>query len=941
MEKKFKVLLVMFLMILGVGAMSACGGQTTTAASTTTSAATSTTSVSAGTTTSATTTNTTSSAVTTQSTVVIPEDTLVDELDSTIAFYRFNEGEGVVIADETGNHDGILVNSTESTWVAGAYGSALNLSGPENQYVQIPNSEDFTPVSLTLELIFKMPAGSQYRTDHRLLFKDGQFDIHLWNPASGNSGIYFMLKTASDPAWTDRITLDGNIYDNQYHHIALTYNGYTGQVNAYFDYQLESSTNIGPGQVLYNDNDLYIGGAYWAGAPQQCSTSIIDAVRISSEQLAPSQFLGSTSSVDVADPGIYGDQQVLAYDFSAQSTNLVRDQYGRFAGELINVSDYETAYTTDEETDLINFDGVNQYLTSSYEEAMMTGDFSLEMSIKLDSEAKTPGDYALVFKDLAYLINIWVNGDDCNVVFKFGVNDKFNQENWITYELFDNQYHHLAMSYDQETGIMTAYIDYNEVFTLSFSEEEILAANFGLDTLYLGAAYWVDALQRPSPVSVDYLKIYNYPLEKEQFTGYVPQQSMIIDYDFSLVDGSTVLDQSGNELNGDMVNCTAVDGAVVVANDRSLSDQGVVVPNSDLFVTQSLSVELLVKMNPEAMSGDHRLIFKDGVFDIHIWVDGTTPKIIPMLVTDDHGWGDIALVECPELFDGEFHHIGFIYDGETGAFTFYIDYKPVAEAALGGSVVANLNNLYIGAAYWGDAFQQGSDSSIKAVRIMNHKILVSEFLGYFDRTDLILDYDFSQVDGTTVLDQSGNGIDAEMINCTTLEDAVVVDNPRVASDQGVKVFNNDLLITNSITVEMVVKMDSTAMSGDHRLIFKDSAYDIHIWVDGTTPKLIPMLGTTTTGWSDLTLYDCTSLFDGEYHHIALTYDSVTGVWTLYVDHVSVGSGTVGGNVITNANDLYIGSAYWAGEFQQGSDASFKQVRIANYVVDVEDFIVLP
>ena len=401
------------------------------------------------------------------------------------------------------------------------------------------------------------------------------------------------------------------------------------------------------------------------------------------------------------------------------------------------------------------------------------------------------------------------------------------------------------------------------------------------------------------------------------------------------------MDKSDNGLHGELINCTTDGEAVIVNNARSFTDQGVKVLNSDYFKTQSLSVEMILKLDPTAMSGDHRLIFKDLVFDIHIWVDGTTPKIIPMLVTAEHGWGDIVLIECPELFDGEYHHIGFIYDGSTGDFTFYIDYVESATATLGGSVSSNANDLYIGAAYWAGALQQGSDATIKNVRLHNHSIEVSDFLGYNERAMLILDYDFNFVDGNMVLDQSGNEINGEIINCSVTDGALVVNNARSSSNQGVKVLDNPLFETSSMTVEMIVKMDPTAMSGDHRLIFKDLVFDMHIWVDGATPKLIPMLGTSSANWSDLTLYDCTSIFDGNFHHLAFTYDGETGIWILYVDHSQVATGVVGGDVKVNTNDLYIGAAYWAGAFQQGSDAEFKRVRIANYVIASSNFIDLP
>ena len=854
----------------------------------------------------------------------VPEDTLVDDLDSTIAFWRFNEGEGSVVADEKGNYTGSLMNLADETWVPADNGHGIYFAGSANQYVSVPTSEELAPTSITVEILVKLDVAAKYKTDHRLFFKDLQYDIHIWNPTTdGSHKLLFMLETENDKAWIDRIGVDcGDLYDGKFHHIAFTYDGETGIMTAYVDYEVVGTAQTGGGAIVdRNERDLYIGGAYWDGSAQQCSMSTIDAARVSNVALDPSQFLGSTKEAGEKVEIEYPNQMILNYDFAANQANDSGRRYPAVEHDI----------TADNYTEAgLVLDGQNRYLTvENCNLANKMTSYTYETIVQFDPEMKKPGDVMIAFKDLSLMINIWINGDTTNLVFKAS---SLWQDWVIPYEVYDGKEHHIAVMYDDETLTTKIYIDYQLMGT--YTAEKPVAENS--NHLYIGAGYWGDALQRPMTGTIKNVRLYNYAIDKESLMGYVISDAVIGDWNFAEDKEDKSENPAATELVGD---AKLENGYLVVNGNGALKVQ-----NAGKLAPKSLTMEAIVNFTPEQKSGDHWLFFKDLSFGLKIWVDGDTAKLITQVQTTDKGWaGDSTWTPVNALFDGKDHHVAMVYNAETGMIQVYVDYQKVDEVMLvagtesKGEIVASDFDLYLGAGYWANSLQQTMRGKMAQARISNYVVAVEDMIGWSAESKVLADWNFAE--GSE--DKAEEPLTSELAGDAKLEGGYLVVNGAGA----LKSTDAAKLDPYSLTLEAVVNFTPEQKSGDHWLFFKDLSYGLKIWVDGENAKMITQLQTTDKAWAgDSTWTIVNELFDGKDHHVAMTYNANTGDICIYVDYqlkdqVKLVAGTESkGAVVGTDFDLYMGAGWWADNFQQAMRGKMAQARISNYVVPVEEMI---
>jgi len=635
--------------------------------------------------------------------------------ESTIAYWRFEEGEGTIMADETGNYYGSYMNYADNTWVETSDGHALNFFGSANQYVNVPTEEAFAPTSITVELFVKLDPPAKYKTDHRLFFKDIQYDIHIWNPTSdGSHQLLFMLETENDKSWIDRIGIDcSDLYDSEFHHIAFTYDGETGLMEAYVDYELVGEAQTKGGAIVNRDRDLYIGGAYWDGAPQQCSSSTIDEVRISNEKLDVSEFLGSTVEKTERAEVVYPKQKVLEYDFA---NNQAKDLSRRY-----NAVEHGITEDNYSEAGMV-LTGDKQYLTVENCKLLdKLTSFTYETIVNFTPEMKHAGDVMIAFKDLSLMMNIWVNGDQTNLTFKASR----TWSDWvIPFEIYDGQDHHIGVIYDDTTYTTKIYIDYREVG--SYVADGPVSAN--RNPLFIGAGFWGGELQRPMEGTIKKVILYNYAIDKEQMTGYVIPAAVMGQWKFAQGEQ----DQSENPLTGELVGDAKIeDGYLVVNGAGALKSQ-----NAGKLIASSLTMEAIVNFTPEQKSGDHWLFFKDLSYGLKIWVDGETARLITQLQTTGKAWaGDSTWTNVNALFDGQDHHVAMTYDAETGKICIYLDYQLIDEVQLvansdaKGAVIPSDFDLYMGAGYWAGGLQQTMRGKMAEARISNYVVDVKDMLG--------------------------------------------------------------------------------------------------------------------------------------------------------------------------------------------------------------------
>ncbi len=147
----------------------------------------------------------------------------------------------------------------------------------------------------------------------------------------------------------------------------------------------------------------------------------------------------------------------------------------------------------------------------------------------------------------------------------------------------------------------------------------------------------------------------------------------------------------------------------------------------------------------------------------------------------------------------------------------------------------------------------------------------------------------------------------------------------------VEIPNNSVLdFTSGITMECWI--NTTNYSEEYIATKSEGAYYFSVGVGGTG-KAGFYISNISTGW----LYSTSVVSDGNWHHIAATWDDITNVIKMYVDGTLedsvAGSGTIG----TNSNPLDIGTRE-GGSIFYGSIDEFRLWNIARSACDIRSYM---
>ena len=146
----------------------------------------------------------------------------VDE--DTVAIWLFDEGSGETVKDSSGKgHDGNFVG--DINWVKGKWGNALDFSGEEVAYVEIPHADDLSLMEWSIEAWLNIRSLT--------LSWHCPFAKETADPAARNYALYIQGDgigiahgSISVGNAMGHATFGGiNIADGKWHHIAATYDG--------------------------------------------------------------------------------------------------------------------------------------------------------------------------------------------------------------------------------------------------------------------------------------------------------------------------------------------------------------------------------------------------------------------------------------------------------------------------------------------------------------------------------------------------------------------------------------------------------------------------------------------------------------------------------------------------------------------------------------------
>jgi len=150
--------------------------------------------------------------------VLIPQSEAKVDPESIVGAWLFDEGAGDNARDSSGKgNDGELFNDPK--WVDGKFGKALDFDGKDD-YVEVPDSDTLDVTSVTLAAWVKSEA-NVLLDGNVIVYKLASY-IHQYWSATMNPGV-FVGGVWCGSGWLPQ----GVIWDGEWHHVALTYDGST------------------------------------------------------------------------------------------------------------------------------------------------------------------------------------------------------------------------------------------------------------------------------------------------------------------------------------------------------------------------------------------------------------------------------------------------------------------------------------------------------------------------------------------------------------------------------------------------------------------------------------------------------------------------------------------------------------------------------------------
>ena len=207
--------------------------------------------------------------------------------------------------------------------------------------------------------------------------------------------------------------------------------------------------------------------------------------------------------------------------------------------------------------------------------------------------------------------------------------------------------------------------------------------------------------------------------------------------------------------------------------------------------------------------------------------------------------------------------------------------------------------------------------------------------------------------GTTAIDSSGNGNDGTLTAGTagfpewkTTGDDFRVGTGALEFHGGAAAGEGDLVdcgnstifdITENITFALWVKIDAFTMT--YQYVFS-KGHNYMILRANDTPYLRVVFNGLDTGDGDDYYAGGTTIpiDDGQWHHVAASYDSSTGIVAFYTDGILEESKTTSGSIPVNTESLCIGRRNQSN--RKGTDAIIDDVRIYNRTLSEEEIQVV-
>ena len=229
---------------------------------------------------------------------------------TSVAYYAFDETSGTTAVDDINALDLTLGNTADSNWGAGVEGGSLSLNGVD---------QDGTSTSVDLELqtmsIFAYVKCDPDKADIQTIASEGEnygFNVQ----ADGNLGFYIH----NDQGSVSTVTAGENVKDGYWHHVAVTFDAASMDVNFYMEGVLVGTETLAGGEIDWaSASDFTVGSQagtnFLQGSIDELNVYaiVMDAATLG-EMIAERRTLTTALSVSGTGSGTISPASGLFYD---------------------------------------------------------------------------------------------------------------------------------------------------------------------------------------------------------------------------------------------------------------------------------------------------------------------------------------------------------------------------------------------------------------------------------------------------------------------------------------------------------------------------------------------------------------------------------------------------------------------------------------------------
>ena len=645
-----------------------------------------------------------------------------DILPEPISHWSFDEQTGQTAYDKASNKNGTLgadtsIASDDPTWKTNSNcktNGCLSFDG-NNDYIKIPN---FTyPDNQSISLWIKAP---NLTLNEWVIGSSWHYEISI---RSGK--IQF---TTHDGSSYQYCTSSTNVNDNSYHFITTTYEDSSQTKKIYIDGELETTCQQGSNAPGTAGTLTIGGGSYFQGN--------IDEVKIYNSVLTPEQIkqdmnsgstltVGTTTNEAAELSDGEGNPPIAEWKLDEMQSSTVYDTSGNNYHGTINGATWNAWC---KQGGCLSFQGNQAVDLNSV--ASITGPITVNAWVKTSTSDTDRVIAAKYGNNSRFTWRVYMNSNGKVVFDRHG----YDGTTWSTSvtstnSINDGNWHYVSAVFD--SNYMKIYIDGNyENQTAETRESE----GFNTYDLCIGDDHYnscgaSSGWYSPWVGLIDHVKIYDYARTPAQIAYDYNRGEPIAHWKMDECQGSTIHDSSDNGNHGTLTvtttggntngigTCTTSTSAWGTGSSgkfgASLNFDGngdYIDLASDLGYTNQVSAFAWFKSLGSPAGGYH-IIF--GGQELEISIPASTGEIRTGVFTSaryvsNHGSG---------LTDGNWHHIGFTFDGSTKKS--YIDGVYVGQqTGIPGTLTSTFSNRRIGR--FGSSATYYANGLIDDARIYNY-----------------------------------------------------------------------------------------------------------------------------------------------------------------------------------------------------------------------------